>query len=51
MAIILSCDVPKLFELVETAFDKIALFVLLLAVIDEVASVAFGGMTGLDLCR
>ncbi len=39
MAIISRCDVSELFELVEAARDEIALFVLLLAVIDEVASV------------
>ena len=39
MAVVSHCDVPELFELVEAALDEIALFVLLLAVIDEVASV------------
>jgi len=39
VTIISCCDVPELFELVEAAFDEVALFVLLLAVIDEVASV------------
>ena len=39
MAIISRCDVSELFELVEAAFDQVALFVLFLAVIDEVASV------------
>ena len=39
MAIISRCNVPELFELVEAALDEIALFVLPLAVIDEVTPV------------
>ena len=39
MAIISRCDVSELFELFEAALDEIALFLLILVVIDDVASV------------
>jgi hypothetical protein len=38
VSVIAGCDLAELLELVEAALDEIALFVLPLAVIDEVAS-------------